>query len=38
MYCALLACHEQIPNPHAITAGLDEELKALLDRAHAAVP
>ena len=35
MYCALLACHEQVPNPHAITAGLHEELKALLDRAHA---
>jgi diacylglycerol O-acyltransferase len=34
MYCALLACHEQVPDPHAITAGLHEELKALLDRAH----
>jgi hypothetical protein len=36
MYCALLACHEQVPNPYAITAGLHEELKALLDRARTA--
>ena len=36
MYCALLACHEQVPDPHTITAGLHEELSALLDRAHTA--
>jgi diacylglycerol O-acyltransferase len=33
MYCALLACPEQIPDPHAITAGLRDELHALLDAA-----
>lgn len=30
LYCALLACHEQVPDPHAITDGLGEELDALL--------
>jgi len=29
MYCALLACHEQIPDPHAIMAGMRDELRAL---------
>jgi len=33
MYCALLACHEQIPDPHTITAGLHDELRTLLDAA-----
>jgi len=33
IYCALLACHEQIPDPQAITAGLHDELHALLDAA-----
>ena len=33
MYCALLACHEQVPDPHAITAGLHDELRALLEAA-----
>jgi diacylglycerol O-acyltransferase len=37
MYCALLACHEQIPDPHVITEGLHDELRALLDRANPAV-
>jgi hypothetical protein len=30
MYCALLACPEQVPDPHAILAGLEDELRALL--------
>lgn len=33
MYCALLGCLEQIPDPHTITAGLHDELRALLDAA-----
>jgi diacylglycerol O-acyltransferase len=33
MYCALLACHEQIPDPQAITAALHDELRALLEAA-----
>jgi hypothetical protein len=33
MYCALLACHEQIADPQAITEGLHDELRALLDAA-----
>ena len=33
LYCALLACHEQVLDPHAITAGLHDELHALLDAA-----
>jgi diacylglycerol O-acyltransferase len=30
LYCALLACPEQVPDPHAIMAGLEDELRALL--------
>jgi diacylglycerol O-acyltransferase len=33
MYCALLACRDQIPEPHAIMQGLHEELADLLARA-----
>jgi diacylglycerol O-acyltransferase len=36
MYCALLACRDQIPEPHAITQGLHEELRELLARASPA--
>jgi diacylglycerol O-acyltransferase len=34
MYCALLACRDQISDPHAITRGLHEELRELLGRAQ----
>lgn len=34
MYCALLTCRDQISDPHAITQGLHEELRELLDRAQ----
>jgi diacylglycerol O-acyltransferase len=34
MFCALLACREQIPDPYAITQGLDDELRELLARAE----
>ncbi len=33
MYCALLACHEQVSDPHAITEGMHDELRLLLDAA-----
>lgn len=32
LYCALLACPEQVPDPHAILADLEDELRALLAR------
>jgi diacylglycerol O-acyltransferase len=35
MYCALLGCHGQIADPHAITEGLHAELAALLAAAAA---
>jgi diacylglycerol O-acyltransferase len=34
MYCALLACHDQIHDPHEITEGLHDELRELLGRAQ----
>jgi len=34
MYCALLACRDQVSDPHAITQGLHEELRELLGRAQ----
>lgn len=34
MYCALLACRDQIRDPHEITEGLRTELRALLERAE----
>lgn len=35
MYCGLLACHEQVPEPHAMAEGLHHELHALLEAAAA---
>jgi diacylglycerol O-acyltransferase len=34
VYCALLACHEQISDPHAILWGMHDELRTLLDAAQ----
>ena len=34
VYCALLACHEQISDPHAILWGMHDELRTLLDAAE----
>ena len=34
MYCALLTCCDQLPDPHAIMQGLHEELRELVDRAQ----
>lgn len=38
LYCALLACPEQVPDPHAILAGLEEELRMLLAASARAEP